>query len=253
MSTAGGARTIKIPLTDNDLPMPDTRPRLLSTPLLSLRDWIFPERCRLCAAPGAALCADCFGELPRLTATRCPICARPQADNSPCGACQRQAPGFAAVYTPFAYAAPLDGAIQAWKFGGRLDWTLALAEAWLSAWQQPPALPQALVPVPLHRKRLRERGFNQAALLARCWGRAWDIPVRLAARRQRDTAHQVGLRAEQRRHNLRDAFRIHGPLPEQVAIVDDVFTTGTTASVLAETLRAAGCRHVDVWVLARAL
>ncbi len=233
--------------------MPDTRPRLLSTPLLSLRDWIFPERCRLCAAPGAALCADCFGELPRLTATRCPICARPQADNSPCGACQRQAPGFAAVYTPFAYAAPLDGAIQAWKFGGRLDWTLALAEAWLSAWQQPPALPQALVPVPLHRKRLRERGFNQAALLARCWGRAWDIPVRLAARRQRDTAHQVGLRAEQRRHNLRDAFRIHGPLPEQVAIVDDVFTTGTTASVLAETLRAAGCRHVDVWVLARAL
>ncbi len=253
MSTAGGARTIKSPLTDNDLPMLDTLPRLLSTSLLSLRDWIFPERCRLCAAPGAALCADCCVELPRLSATRCPICARPQAGNSPCGACQGRAPGFAAVYTPFAYAAPLDGAIQAWKFGGRLDWTLPLADVWLNAWEELPPFPHALVPVPLHRSRLRERGFNQAALLARRWGRAWGIPVRLAARRQRDTAHQVGLKAEQRRHNLRDAFRIHGSLPEHVAIVDDVFTTGTTAGVLAETLRAAGCRQVDVWVLARAL
>jgi len=233
--------------------MPESLPRLLSTHLAALRDWVFPEGCRLCGVPGAALCAQCCAELPRLAATRCPICARPQAGTSPCGACQRQVPDFAAVHTPFAYAAPLDGAIQAWKFGGRLDWTLPLTDAWLNAWEQIPALPQALVPVPLHRNRLRERGFNQAALLAHRWGRAWGIPVRLAARRQRDTAHQVGLKAEERRQNLRDAFRIHGPLPAHVAIVDDVFTTGTTASVLAETLRAAGCRQVDVWVLARAL
>lgn len=159
------------------------------------------------------------------------------------------------MYTPFVYAEPLDAAIIAWKFQQRLDWTRALAQTWADSWgTEPPSQPACLLPIPLHPKRLRERGYNQALLLARHWGKRWHIPVRTAAlQRCRNTRHQTGLSAAARRENLEAAFALRGQFPAHVAIVDDVMTTGTTAGQIAELLRSAGVQRIDVWVLARAL
>ncbi|MBN6749286.1 ComF family protein, partial [Acidithiobacillus sp. PG05] len=104
------------------------------------------------------------------------------------------------------------------------------------------------------RRRLRERGYNQSMLLARHWGKRWRIPVIPGAlRRRRSTGHQLGLSAATRRENLDAAFALRERVPDHVAVVDDVLTTGTTAAQIASTLRAAGVQRIDVWVLARAL
>jgi ComF family protein len=114
-------------------------------------------------------------------------------------------------------------------------------------------MPQALVPVPLHVSRLRQRGFNQSIELFLPVARAMGIPLlREVVIRHRATSSQVGLSRSQRRRNLRGAFVVRESLPEHVAIVDDVVTTGTTVNELARVLRRAGVERIDVWSVARA-
>jgi ComF family protein len=112
--------------------------------------------------------------------------------------------------------------------------------------------PMALVPVPLHIRRLRQRGFNQSLELARYWGRRRSLPVLPAALiRHRETAMQSALASAERESNVRGAFRALTPLPRHVALVDDVFTTGATCRAAREALLTAGVQQVDVWCLAR--
>jgi ComF family protein len=116
-------------------------------------------------------------------------------------------------------------------------------------------LPALILPVPLHRARLRRRGYNQALELARPLGRALDVPVRHdLLLRPRATVAQSELDAPARRRNVRGAFvlRPDASLPEHVAILDDVMTTGTTLAECARVLRRAGVRRIDAWALARA-
>lgn len=116
-------------------------------------------------------------------------------------------------------------------------------------------LPQAILPVPLHQKRLQERGFNQALELVRPFAQKRGIPLLVnVCVRHRYTPDQVGLTALQRRRNLRGAFalREHG-LPAHIAIVDDVITTGATALNLARLLKRAGVQTLQLWTLARTL
>ena len=115
-------------------------------------------------------------------------------------------------------------------------------------------LPDCIVPMPLHPNRYRERGFNQSIELARHLSKQLAIPLDLhSCVRNRDTAHQTSLPAKQRRKNMRKAFSIKKSLPFQhVAIVDDVLTTGASASALAQALKQNGVSRVDVWVCARA-
>jgi ComF family protein len=110
----------------------------------------------------------------------------------------------------------------------------------------------ALVPVPLHARRLRQRGHDQALGLARDWGRALGVPVIAnALRRERDTQPQTELDGEARRRNLEGAFGMRGAAPVHVALVDDVLTTGSTLAAAVAALRAGGVRRIDAWVLAR--
>jgi ComF family protein len=113
-----------------------------------------------------------------------------------------------------------------------------------------------LVPVPLHPRRLRERGFNQALLLARVLGRHRELAVAARALvRTRHTRAQPGLAAEERRRNLRDAFTVTSPATvrgRNIVLVDDVLTTGATADACARSLLAAGAVRVDVYTLGRA-
>lgn len=113
-------------------------------------------------------------------------------------------------------------------------------------------LPDALLPVPIHPRRLRERGYNQALELARPVARTLGLPLLPhALRRLRATSPQMTLPEAARAANVRGAFAVHGPLPAHVVLVDDVLTTGATTGELARTLKAAGCARVEVWCACR--
>jgi ComF family protein len=112
--------------------------------------------------------------------------------------------------------------------------------------------PQALIPVPLHASWLRSRGYNQALELAKYWGRCRGIPVRPSRLiRTRATHAQSSLPASARHLNVDGAFKANAQIPEHVALIDDVVTTGTTTTEAAKALLAGGARQVDVWCLAR--
>ncbi len=143
--------------------------------------------------------------------------------------------------------------IRRFKYPGRglraLDPAADAVACWLAteaAAALPAGLaPDAVVPVPLHPRRRRERGFDQAAILAQAICRDLDLPrARPLLERTRDTARQTGLSRPERRRNLRAAFAARGPAPGRVWLVDDVATTGATLSEAARALRRAGCRQI---------
>ena len=194
---------------------------------------IFPPVCRLCGNPG----------LPELDL--CLLCHRAL----PC----RPSPklfGDGLVLAGFDYGNPVDGLIRHFKFQAQLGAGRLLARLCEPAFED--SRPMALVPVPLHIRRLRQRGFNQSLELARYWGRRRGLPVQPSALiRHRDTAMQSTLTSPEREPNVRGAFRAVMPLPRHVALIDDVFTTGATCRAAREALFAAGVQQVDVWCLAR--
>jgi len=220
---------------------------------------LLPPHCLLCGQAGSDerdLCAACAADLVR-NRVCCPRCALPLQTPAPlCGECLHRAPPFATAIAPFVYASPLDQLVMRLKFGCSLAAGRVLSELWLDALgSMPPMQPQALIPVPLHADRLRERGYNQALELARPLARMFAIPLRddvLA--RTRTTPAQSNLDAIERRKNLRGAFSVveGATLPEHVAVVDDVMTTGATLHECTLTLLRAGVARVDVWALARA-
>lgn len=219
--------------------------------------WLLPWRCLLCGARGADgidLCADCAAELPR-NRSCCARCALPLAVPAAlCGECQRRAPPWDAAWAPFRYGWPLDRLESRYKFSADLAAGRVLSRLWQSE-PCPLRLPQLLLAVPLHRSRLRRRGYNQALELARPLAHALGVPLhRDALQRRRSTAAQTELDAVARRRNVHGAFALREGvvLPAHVAILDDVMTTGATLAECARVLRRAGVQRVDVWALARA-
>jgi ComF family protein len=219
--------------------------------------FLLPLRCLLCGAAGAKgidLCADCAADLPR-NHSCCARCALPLAIPAAlCGECQRYAPPWDGAWAPFRYGWPLDRLESRYKFGA----DLAAGRVLSTLWQRescPVALAQCLLTVPLHRRRLRQRGYNQALELARPLARALGLPLRHdVLQRTRSTEAQTELDAISRRRNVRGAFALrHGiELPAHVAILDDVMTTGATLAECARVLKRGGVQRVDVWALARA-
>lgn len=233
----------------------DLSPALRRLAALPRRLW--PAHCLACAeavAPGGRdLCPACMLGLPwnRCACLRCGL-PLPQAAAA-CGHCQRRPPPLIETHAVFRYEAPLERLLPRLKFhedlaAGRLCAEL-MAEALAGL-----ARPDALIPLPLHRRRLRTRGFDQTLELARPLARALALPLRddvLA--RVRETAPQSRLDAAARRRNLRGAFVVRPgiALPAHVALVDDVMTTGATLHAAARALRKAGVQRVDAWVCAR--
>ncbi|MGA0588234.1 ComF family protein [Dyella sp. KRB-257] len=219
--------------------------------------WLLPPRCLLCGDPGHEdldLCRDCAAELPR-NASCCARCALPlPLPAALCGRCQRDPPPWEAAWAPFRYGWPLDRLEARFKFGRDLAAGRSLVALWRGQ-SRPLALPEVVVPVPLHRARLRQRGYNQALELARPLARALGVPLRHDLLvRTRSTAAQSELDAPTRRRNVRGAFVLRAavPLPSHVAVLDDVMTTGATLAECARVLKRAGVVRVDVWALARA-
>jgi ComF family protein len=218
-----------------------------------------PPRCLLCGAAGSDrrdVCRGCVGEI-ALNAPCCPRCALPLQATAPlCGECLQHEPPFVAAWAPFRYGHPLDLLEARFKFRGDLAAGRVLAELMLErAATDDPARPALLIPVPLHRTRLRERGYNQALELAKPLAVALGIPLRHdLLLRTKATPPQTGLDAKARRRNLHGAFALATSveLPAHVVLFDDVMTTGATLREAAKVLHRAGVLRVDAWALARA-
>lgn len=223
----------------------------------ALRRFVLPLQCLLCGGQGEDgldLCRDCATELPR-NHTCCARCALPLATSAAlCGQCQRRLPPWNAAWVPFRYAWPLDRLESRFKFGADLAAGRVLSTLWQRE-SMPRDLPDLIVPVPLHRTRLRQRGYNQALELALPLARHLRLPLKHGLLlRTRGTAAQTELGAIERRRNVRGAFAVREGVtwPAQVALLDDVMTTGATLTECCRVLRRAGVQRVDVWALARA-
>jgi ComF family protein len=212
------------------------------------------QACLLCggASVGAPVCAGCQGDLPRLPEDRCPVCALPTPQGTLCAGCLRHPPVFAHSEAVFRYAYPLDGLVHALKYRGELAAARYLADALAARLSGTPGV-DLILAMPLHPNRLRERGFNQAAELAKHLARRLDTRLALAgARRLRDAPPQAGLSLKARIKNMRGAFACDLDLTgRQVALVDDVMTSGASLNELARAARQAGAARVVCWVVAR--
>lgn len=211
---------------------------------------VFGGSCYLCRGRSrGVLCAACRAELPELRGELCPRCALPAPGAALCGRCLTQPPEYDATVAALAYEFPADVLVQSLKFRGELALAPFLAD--LLAQKVRASDADLLVPVPLSAARLRHRGYNQAAELARRLPGRADFSACL---RSRDAAPQVELPWDERQRNVRGAFRCTRPLARaRVAVVDDVMTTGATLNEMARTLKAAGASRVVNWVVARTL
>ncbi len=183
------------------------------------------------------------------------MCALPSPDGQVCGACLRHPPAWQRTRAALLYDFPVDSLIGALKYRGDLSLAPLLADC-LAGNVEAGAV-EVLLPLPLHPARLRARGFNQAAELARPLARRLGLPLlHSAAQRVRDTPPQAGLDRVARLKNLRGAFAVvqqEQVCGRRVAVLDDVMTSGATLGELARALKQAGALEVECWVIARAL
>lgn len=223
-----------------------------------VQDILLPRVCLLCGARtrlDVPLCLPCLAEMPRPGPT-CYRCGVALPVDGLCPGCQRRPPAFGRTLVAAEYVSPLRELVHGLKFHGRMVVAELLggllAEVVV---QRGEGVPQLVLPVPLHRRRLRARGYNQAAEIARAAARQLDLPVDVeSCRRIRDTTPQSELpNAAQRIRNLEGAFVLQRPLNAgHVAIVDDVMTTGSTVGEMARTLVRGGVGRVDIWACCRA-
>ena len=237
---------------------------------LHLIDILYPPRCHLCSRflyPTEAtldpkyLCTECRASLAPVTHPLCTVCGNPfpasAGQDHLCENCLRSNPWYDLVRAPYLYSGPLMEAVQRFKYKSETHLISTLGPLLSSFAGGYISHPQGImiIPVPLHRRRLRERGFNQSLLLARAvsshLGAKLDF---LTLVRRRYTAAQTGLSKEKRKKNVKDAFLVVNPervKGEVILLVDDVFTTGHTLNECARTLKRSGARTVICLTLAR--
>jgi ComF family protein len=245
----------------------------------ALLDLVFPPFCPVCRqrlddGRRDPLCGDCWEGLERIVPPQCLVCGVPFGGSPSghasaagasnviprrCGSCQRRPPPFHYARAAIRYEDIAREAVHALKFGGRRALAAPLGDllAEMAPHELPGGAPHLVIPVPLHRRRERDRGFNQALLLARRLGVAWGIPVRSNVLvRTVPTPPQTELTATARRANVRGAFALRRPevvSGRHVVLVDDILTTGSTVSACARCLRDAGAATIGVLTVARVI
>ena len=220
---------------------------------------LFPLRCPVCdgivTPQGERICLECLGRLQLLTPPWCMKCGKKLAQEGEfCGDCQRREHLFTRGRALYSYesAAP---SIYRFKYGGRREYAEAFGEQmaeYLGDFIRT-VRPEALIPIPLHRKRLRARGYNQARLLARALGRRTGVPVCADFLvRVKNTLPLKYENPKERQNNLKKAFNIvrNDVKLKRVVVIDDIYTTGSTMDEAAETLRGAGVEEVYFIALA---
>ena len=218
-------------------------------------DLLFPPLCAACNKLGSLLCDDCLEKMPWVNGPICLRCGRSLLNPAnACGSCSQQSFPLQQVRASLFYREPLAGVIHKMKYNGLFALAKPLAQMMAKTWPDWHSAPDTIVPVPLHKRRIRRRGFNQSALLAHRVGHQVKISVDdQALKRIRHTLPQVNLSPAQRLDNVRGAFTAETTLVKgkQILLIDDVYTTGATMSAAADALIASGATTVSAFCLAR--
>ncbi|WP_423201610.1 ComF family protein [Fluoribacter gormanii] len=199
-----------------------------------------------------AVCNACIELMTRL-GPACRYCAYPLPDTQllVCGRCIKKAPHFDRAIIHYLFEEPLRGLLHQFKYHNGLYLGSFLSHLILNSLSHE-TRPQCLIPVPMHPQRIKARGFNQAAVLARLLAKKLQLPYDLTScQKIINTEPQATLDGEQRQKNLRHAFKTKKLPWHHVAIIDDLLTTGSTANELASTLKKSGVKQVDIWCCAR--
>lgn len=234
----------------------------------AIADVLFPLLCLSCTeilptGLQEVFCPDCRRQITFIAGSRCPVCGiifpDSPAGHHLCGSCLENKPWFASARAAVAFDGVILDAIHQFKYGRNITTGAALA-CFLANFDfadMDLSLFDAIVPVPLHIKRLRERGFNQSLILANALGKKYGLDVDFSLlKRRKLTLTQTGLNKREREKNISGAFlavrpaRIRG---RNLILVDDVYTTGATINECAKTLIKAGASQVAVLTLARVL
>ena len=231
-------------------------PGPVSSGMKSALDWLLPAHCVLCdmvISHGSGLCPVCTQRL-MLHGPACPRCGKSMQSARICGACQHSPPHHDEVVYAAAYAGAAGQLVREFKFAHRLYMGPALASLLLRRLGPQARDTDIIAPVPLHTTRIRQRGYNQSAILAGYLSRQLHVSLQGALlTRTRATLPQTSLGEKQRRRNVRNAFRLNRDIRgKKLAIVDDVMTTGSTVDEISRVLKKAGAARVSVWVVARA-
>ncbi len=222
-------------------------------------DLLFPPRCVHCRAENSWLCQTCFENIPFITTAICQRCGTPMttAPAASCKQCQNNPLQYIDGVRVASYFEdnPMRSAIHALKYRNHKAVANILGEILAKVYRQQHLVAEVIVPVPLHRARLKERGYNQSELLARQLGRLLNIPVNtVTLQRIRQTKSQMKLGADERHKNVADAFACNDKKlqNQRVLLIDDVCTTGSTLDFCAEALKKGGVASVWGITLAKA-
>ena len=231
--------------------------------LKKIHSFVLPSTCTLCAAPGMEsrdICEPCYLSLP-FNNSACQRCGLPldaAAGHGVCGQCLQHPPLYQRCIAPWRYEAPVDYFIQRLKFNKDLVYARLMAGLFaqhlMEVYENVGEIPDAIIPVPLHAARLRERGFNQSVEIAREIASQMRVALDLrSCSRPKSTLPQAELPAAQRKQNIKGAFAYQpAHRYRRIALVDDVMTTGHTISELVKTIQKSSQCLIDVWVCARA-
>jgi len=229
-------------------------------------DVIFPPQCLACAervdlSPSQLFCVSCWMKVKFIEGSLCTVCGLPflnsAAKSHVCGSCLEKKPFFALARGVVSFETVIMEVVHKFKYGRDLSLGEALGSlfAEFSFSDMTFSDYKMIIPVPLHKQKLRERGFNQALLLAKKIGKKYSLPVNFSLlKRHKFTLTQTGLNRREREENIKGAFSVvdrKAVVGESLILIDDVFTTGATVNECARTLLKAGARKVAVLTLAR--
>lgn len=229
-------------------------------------DFIFSNVCLFCGEKSQrtiALCFACEADLPWQQKV-CVQCAMPLEgvtleSEGICAGCLKHPPLFQRSLALFNYEFPINHIITSLKFQAHLEYAKLLsdlmADKIMNHWYRQHVLPEVIIPVPLHEKRLRERGFNQAVEISREIAKKLSLKIDVkSCQRIKFTVMQSELSAPQRLNNMKNAFMVNVPqVWKHVAILDDVVTTGHTVAELTKALKKTGVERIDIWCCARTI
>ena len=232
-----------------------------------LFQFFLPSQCPCCRTyleeEQGGICPDCLSKIRWIAPPFCSICGTPfvsgEVDNHPCSACMKKKKYFTMARALGYFEGALQEAIHLWKYEGKIGLSPLLGE-WMAKhlphyWD--PKCFDLVVPVPLHKQRLRERGFNQTLLLVKEFSRRTGIPYRMTAlQKKKPTPPQIHLSGAEREKGVRGSFHIlrrEDLEGRTILLVDDVYTTGATVNECSKVLLAGGAARVDVFTLAHAV
>lgn len=220
-------------------------------------DLLVPHHCVVCSKPvfsnNLYCCESCFDQLP-FQQNACSVCGQQfNAQSDICGQCINNPPEFESCFCAFAYQSPIRELIQSFKYQQQPALATLLSRLlYQEVCDQQLELPEALIPVPMHYSRLRERGYNQAQLLATEIGKLSNIKVdNCLIKKSKITPTQASLSRKQRIRRIKGSFIANQKAPySSVAIIDDVVTTGATISEITKILKQKGVDSIQIWAIA---